>query len=43
MQMMINIINIRSFFQNFLATSCQTPHSALLHVGLKSGIPSEFA
>ncbi|OAV69329.1 hypothetical protein Barb4_01757 [Bacteroidales bacterium Barb4] len=31
---------IRSFFQNLLVTSCQTPHSASLHVGLKSFAPS---
>ncbi|OAV70711.1 hypothetical protein Barb6_01646 [Bacteroidales bacterium Barb6] len=33
-QMMI--YNIRSFFQNLLVIALLTPHSAALHVGLKS-------
>ncbi|OAV65694.1 hypothetical protein Barb4_03246 [Bacteroidales bacterium Barb4] len=39
----IYICNIRSFFQNFLGSPYpQTPHSAPLHVGLKSGILSGY-
>ncbi|OAV66542.1 hypothetical protein Barb6XT_01883 [Bacteroidales bacterium Barb6XT] len=30
------IYNIRSFFQNLLVIVLLTPHSAALHVGLKS-------
>ncbi|OAV67933.1 hypothetical protein Barb4_02276 [Bacteroidales bacterium Barb4] len=33
---------VRSFFQNLSVIALLTPHSAMLHVGLKSGVLSEL-